>query len=363
MGSGLASSQPSHVSVQGQPRVVSLLSATTDIVMRLGMGHTLVGRSHSCDAPPLVLAVEPMTQAPIDLALSSSKINDAMAAKAGTPLYALQAARIAALDPDVIITQSLCRICASTDEDLHAAIGASEQSHGAQSVASLKRAKIVTVQPGTLEDVLSDVRTIADALGVPERGARLVAHMRERLEAIDPIVREGTAAPLAPGAAVSGAAARRPPRIAHIGWIAPLMGSGYWVSECAAAAGAKLLLSPPGSATVRIALSDLAEADAIVIAPCGFDLDRIALDFKEAPELLHSAGWRALPAVKAGRVYCADGNRLFNRSSTDVVTTAEVLAEIAHGPELVGLWGHHGKEWVRLSELERFASRPGHAHA
>jgi iron complex transport system substrate-binding protein len=339
-----------------EPRIVSLLSATTDIVVRLGMAHCLVGRSHSCDAPPLVTTIALMTQAPIDTSLSAAEINDAMATKADTPLYALQAARISALEPDVIITQSLCAICASTDDDLRAAIASRELEAGAHSVAALKRAQVVTVRPGTLEGVLIDVQTIATALGVPERGVRLVASMRSRLEAIAPVVRAVVAADLP-----SGTPAPRPVRIAHIGWTEPLMGSGYWVADCAEYAAAELILSPSGSATVRIAVSDLASADAIVFAPCGFGIDRIARELKASPALLESDAWRALPAVASGAVYIADGNRLFNRSSTDVVTTAELLAELSH-PALVGHWGHHGKEWVRLSELERFAARPAEGH-
>jgi iron complex transport system substrate-binding protein len=345
-----------HTVAGKEPRVVSLLASTTDIVVRLGMAHCLVGRSHSCDSPPLVTTVALMTQAPIDASLSSAEINEAIT-KVELPVYALQAARISALEPDIIFTQSLCSICASTEEDLRAAIAAHELEGGALSLAALKRARVVSVRPRTLEDVFADVQTIATALGVSERGVRLVASMRSRLEAIAPVVRAVVAAGLP-----AGAPAPRPVRIAHIGWIEPLMGSGYWVADCAQYAAAELNLSPSGRPTVRIAVSDLADMDAIVFAPCGFGIDRIARELRESPALLESDAWRALPAVASGAVYVADGNRLFNgRSSSEVVTTAELLAELSH-PALVGHWGHHGKEWVRLSELERFAARPAEGH-
>ncbi|KAG8462307.1 hypothetical protein KFE25_012127 [Diacronema lutheri] len=339
-----------------EPRVISLLSATTDIVCRLGMAHCLVGRSHGCDYPELARSVPVVTAPNVDPNLPSAALDAAVRdqAASGGPVYRIDAALVESLRADVIITQSQCRICAVTADDLQSACRA------------LGGARVVSVQPTTLDDVFSDVRVIAGALGVPERGARLEAKMRAQLAAIGAIV-----------SAAVGAAARAPPRVAHLEWLEPLMGSGYWVAELCEAAGARMIAGSRGGSAPLIPLAALESADAIIIAPCGFTIERSANELR-AIGLLDDEAWRALPAVRARRVYIADGNRHFNRSACTVVQAAEIVAELAHAPRapptgdgdndaaaaardpgLVGLWGHHGNLWVRLDELDAFVSRDG----
>lgn len=327
---------PAVVSDPEQPRVLSLLSASTEIVCRLGCAHLLVGRSHGCDAPPLVTALPTLTAPNIDPSAPSAEIDRAvrLQSDSGGPVYRVHNDLVVSARPTVILTQEQCRICAVTADDVAAACAALPAP-----------ARLVTIKPVTLEDVLGDVGTIAAALGVAERGRRLVRLLRRRLV----VVREECA---------GVAAARPPPKVAHLEWLSPIMGSGYWIAECVAAAGCAMVHGVKGghSPTLR-SLSQLADADVILLAPCGFSLQRTrtelrALSIEKSPE------WQALRAVREGRVYVADGNLYFNRSSCAVVDTAEIVAEIAW-PEIVGLWGHHGQSWVRLSELDRFCDRLG----
>ena len=148
------------------PRVVSLLSATTEIVFSLGCGDMLVGRSHGCDWPPAALAVPPLTAPKVDPAAPSAVIDEAVRAQLarGGPVYHIFNDELRALRPDVILTQDQCRICAVTARDLRAAL-ADGAADGAATTT------IVTVQPVVLDDVLSDVGAVADALGVPARAA------------------------------------------------------------------------------------------------------------------------------------------------------------------------------------------------
>ena len=322
------------------PRVVSLLSACTEIVARLGMAHCLVGRSHGCDAPELVRALPAVTAPYVDPSASSEEIDAQVRAQSasGGPVYHLERERIVALKPDIVITQRQCRICAVTDKDLAAACGQDETSALGPGV------RIVTVEPLTLDDVFADVVTIADALGVPARGANLVAHLRASFAVV---------------AAASTAARgeKPPPTVAHVEWLNPVMGSGYWIAECIEAAGGRMVVGEKGGHSPTVNLAALAEADVILLAPCGFSMERTAAEL-ERLGWADSEEWRNLKAVRNNRVIVADGNKHFNRSSTAVLASAEIVAEAFWSEELCGRWGHHGERWVRLSELTAFVGRP-----
>ena len=319
------------------PRVLSLLSASTEIVHRLGCAHLLVGRSHGCDDPPMA-AVLPVATAPkVDPNAGSREIDEAVRAQSATggAIYLINGELVKRVRPDVIITQEQCRICAVTPEDV--AIACDELP---------AETTLVTIKPMTLDDVYGDVLTIAAALGVPNRGARLVRWMKDRLSSLRSLAAEATLAPA-------------PPRVVHVEWLAPLMGSGYWIAECVEAAGCRMLHGHRGghSRTLAGGAGELECAEVLVIAPCGFSIERTRAELVGSG-LLDSDAWSALPAVRAGRVGVADGNLYFNRSSCGVVETAEIVAEIAHGG-LRGLFGHHGRRWVRLEELEAFCAREG----
>ena len=316
------------------PRVLSLLSASTEIVHRLGCSHLLVGRSHGCDDPPLATILPIATAPRVDPNSPSKELDNAVRAQAaaGGPIYHIHSAFVKAAKPDVIITQEQCRICAVTPEDV------------AQVCEALPAASLVTIKPTTLDDVFGDIETIAGALKVPERGARLVSMMRSRLDLLSKLSTSVAASP--------------PPRVVHIEWLSPLMGSGYWISELFGYASCTMVHGTRGGhSTVLENPSLLSDADVILLAPCGFSLERTHAELT-ALDLLTSSEWHALPAVRAGRVAVADGNLYFNRSSCAVLETAEIAAEVAH-PELKGLFGHHGKRWVGLSELAAFCEREG----
>ena len=315
------------------PRVLSLLSASTEIVCRLGMTHALVGRSHGCDAPPAVLALPAVTSPKMDPTAPSEEIDAAVRAvvAGGGPVYEIRNRMVAALAPDVILTQDQCRICAVTRADV------------AGACAALPASTIVTIEPTTLGDVLGDVATIAAALGVPERGARLVASMKRRLDA----VRSATA-PFPRATAC------------HLEWLAPVMGSGYWIHELFDAANCAMVHGAKGGHCPTLADdAALNDAEVLVLAPCGFSVERTRHELRSLGLLER---WKNVRAVREGRCYVADGDRFYNRSSCEIVETAEMTAEMAF-PELRGLWGHHGKHFVALDELDAFCDLPPRAPA
>jgi len=320
------------------PRVLSLLSAATEIVCRLGCAHLLVGRSHGCDDPPLATTLPVVTAPRVDPNAASHVLDEAVRAQAvsGGPIYHIRSELVRKLQPDVIITQEQCRICAVTASDVEAACGGDGSP----------TATLITIRPTTLDDVLNDVHTIARALDVPERGDRLVKMLTGRLESLR--------------ASTTQLSGHQVLRVAHLEWLAPMMGSGYWIAECVEAASCKMVHGSRGGHAQTISCpSQLFDADVIIIAPCGFGIERTHSELAILG-LLKTEEWCKLPAVCRGSVAVADGNLYFNRSSCGVVEAAEMVAEIAH-PEMCGLFGHHGARWVRLSELDAYCGREGAA--
>jgi len=163
-----------------------------------------VGRSHGCDDPPLVTALPVATAPRVDPNAPSLAIDRAVRAQAaaGGPIYNIHSSIVRSALPDVIITQEQCRICAVTPDDVVAAC------------TELSPATLVTIKPTTLDDVLGDIVTIASALGVPERGVRLSDMLRTRLASLSSLA--------------NGVRGKTAPRVVHVEWLDPLMGSGYW---------------------------------------------------------------------------------------------------------------------------------------
>ena len=304
------------MSVQARaPRIASLLPSATEIAVALGFEHALVARSHECDFPPSVAALPAITASKLAKGLSSRQIEDEVQAivSAGLSVYEVDAERLRTLRPDVVLTQAQCAVCAVTPADLEEALCAWS---GSQPV-------LVSLAPDRLGDVWDEIKRVGDVLGAPAAATTLLNELDMRLEAITACVgREGSR-----------------PTVAAIEWIEPLMIAGNWVPELIEIAGGRSLLAAPGEHSPWIAWERLAEADpdVIVLMPCGF---QIAQTLAELGPLVERPGWRELSAVKAGRVFVADGHHFFNRPGPRLVESARILAECIHPtafePTLVG---------------------------
>jgi iron complex transport system substrate-binding protein len=303
------------------PRVASLLPSATEMVAALDLAPLLVGRSHECDHPPAVAALPVLTSSTLDRGLTGAALHDAVAdrVRRALALFAVDEQKLAALAPDVILTQTLCAVCAVGPDDL------------AAYVQTLRPGvRLVALDGVDLASVFADMRRVADACGEPARAAPLIAALRGRLDAI--------------ARAVAGAPRRR---VACLEWLAPLMTAGNWGPELAAIAGGTAVLAQAGvhSGTVELAALAAADPDVIVIAPCSY---AIARSLAELPDLAADPAWQGLRAVRAGAVFVADGNRFFNRPGPRLVDSAEILAEILH-PERTGT-ARRGRDWIRLGE-------------
>ncbi|MFD4247078.1 cobalamin-binding protein [Streptomyces sp. NPDC058525] len=287
-------------------RIVSLLPAATDIVADLGLAADLVGRTHECDWPPEAVASVPVvTRAEFAAEeLSSREISEAVggAAHSGSSLYTLDTGALAALEPEVVLTQDLCDVCAVSYEGVSRAVRVLDAGP-----------RVLSLEPRTLGDVLDCLVTVGELLGVRERAER----RREELAARLAQVRRLTAG-------------RARPRVVAVEWLDPLWPAGHWVPEQIACAGGEALLAAPGEHTRPMEWDEVraARPDVVLLLPCGFPPARTV---RELGLLTSLPGWGELPAVRAGEVWVLDGPAYFNRPGPRVVRGAEVLAHVLHG--------------------------------
>jgi len=284
-------------------RVVSLLASATEIVCALGSGDSLVGRSHECDNPPWVRSLPPCTEPAFDISVSSREIDAEVnrRIRSGEPLYQIHTDLIPALMPDLVIAQAHCGVCAVTPGDV--------ERSGCDTLAG----RVLALSAGSLKDILESIRQIAQAIGRESEGRALVYSERQRLEA----VRMRTAG-------------RRRPSVVVLEWVDPIFAMGNWGPELVEIANGDLRLGSPGHHSRAIPAELLREANPeyLIVAPCGFNLDRAVA---ERAVMEAYPWWLSLSAVRTGKVAFADGNLFFNRSGMTVSQTAEILAEMLHG--------------------------------
>ena len=273
-------------------RIVSLLPSATEIVCALGAADELVGISHECDFPESIRGRPVLTRARIDARASSRAIDAAVRAvvRDALSIYVVDDQRLAALEPDVIVTQDLCEVCAVSLDDVRAA------------VARLAH-----------RDVLADVERVAAGIGREGQGRDVRESLETRIRAIS----------------VRAARATSRPRVVSLEWIDPLMIGGTWMPEiielaCGIAVGASA--GAPAPTIAPRVLGEL-RPDVVVVKPCGFSLQR-ALAERDIIErsVVQMTGTSA-------RIYVADGNAFFNRPGPRLVESLEIMAACVH-PEL-----------------------------
>ena len=304
-----------------EPHVVTLLASATEIVCALGYEDALVARSHECDYPASVTKLPACTESKIDTRKTSRHIDDQVKSivEQGLSVYRVDGDLLKRLQPDVIVTQTQCEVCAVSPKDLDRAVS---DWTGAEP-------RIVSLEPNALADVWTDIQNVAEALGAPDRGERLVAELQARMNAIE---------------AKAGPSAHRP-SVACIEWIDPLMAAGNWMPELVAMAGGVNIFGEAGRHSPWMTWEALchADPDVILILPCGYDISESR---RNMPALTRRPEWPDLRAVTTGRVYIADGNQYFNRPGPRLAESLEILAELLH-PERFG-FGHEGVGWERL---------------
>jgi len=278
-------------------RIVSLLPSATEIVYALGLGDDLVGVTFECDEPPAALREKVVVVGGRDTSRMTPTAIDAYVRSqlaAGSDLYTLHAGALSALDPELILTQDLCRVCA---------IPSGEVADALDHLGC--RADVVSLDPHTLEEVLDSIVMVGERVGAGPQAAALVASLRERLEAVRRRV-----------------AGRTRPRVAVVEWVDPPFTAGHWVPDLVTAAGGEPVASNAGGPSIETAWSDIAAAspDLVVVAPCGFHLDGAT---EQALAVLDR-----LPPVP---VWAIDADGIVVRPGPRLVDGVEALAAVLHG--------------------------------
>jgi iron complex transport system substrate-binding protein len=306
-------------------RIISLIASATEILCALGFEQFLVGRSHECDYPPSIASLPVCTKPRFDISGTSREIDARVKALRHESLvndtlsvYEVHAEILRDLKPTHIVTQTQCEVCAVSLKDVERAVSDLIASDVA----------VIALEPNALADIWQDMCRVASGLGATDAGVRLVAALQHRFEKI-----ESRARPL-----------KTRPSLAGIEWADPLMAFGNWTPELVQIAGGRNLFGVAGRHSPWMSFEALAneDPDVILIAPCGFTIERALEDL---PVLEANSGWKRLQAVRQNRVYVADGNQYFNRPGPRLVETLEILAEILHPG--IFQFGHQGKGWVR----------------
>ncbi len=289
-------------------RIVSLIASATEIVHALGLGPAQVGRSHECDFPEEVRALPVCTKPSFPVTGNSADIDARVKERLANALsvYEVFENVLERLQPTHIVTQTQCRVCAVSLEDVERALTGFISS----------RPKLVALEPNALDDIWKDINRVASACGAASKGEAVVAALRQKMAQIS----------------TRACNARRRPRVACIEWHEPLMAAGNWVPELVELANAENLFGEAGSHSPWMSWDELVASDpeVIISMPCGFDLDRTR---QEMYWLTDRPGWSELRAVQSGEVYLADGNQYLNRPGPRIVESLDILAEILH-PEV-----------------------------
>ncbi len=291
-------------------KIVSLLPSATEIVCALGLADSLVGMTHECDHPPEVMGKPVLTASRIHgTGLTSAEIDHGVSTRLGghQSLYTLDEEGLRALQPDLVLTQELCDVCAVSYAEVQKAARVLDIG-----------TRVVSLEPTTLEEVFGTIELVGKLTGRATQAAEFVASLRTKVAA----VRDR----------ITGRTLRR--RVWVCEWLDPPYSAGHWVSAQVEIAGGQEVFQRLGLPSTRVAPEDIVRRapEVIILAPCGFHVYEVE---REAMRVAFFPGWDSLPAVKAGEVWAVDASSYYSRPGPRLVDGIELMARILH-PEIFG---------------------------
>ncbi len=285
-------------------RIVSLLPAATEMICCLGLEEQLVGVTHECDFPESVRRLPHVTRTRLPADLPSEQIDRMVRDQltSSGSLYSLDTSLLRSLRPDLIVTQTLCSVCAVSEIDVRDAVCSMPGS-----------AEILNLQPQTLSELFDALKQLAQITGTESAADRAIRQLSERVRRV----------------AERTAAIEERPRTLLLEWVHPPFSGGHWNPELVRLAGGTEGFSRDGQPSRRLAWSEIVawRPEVVVVACCGFDVKRTRQDL---PRLQSVSGWPDLPAVRNGRVCVVDGSCYFSRPGPRLVDSLEILAHAVH---------------------------------
>lgn len=289
-------------------RIVSLLPSATEIVYLLGLGDQLTGVSHECDYPPAARGKRKIIRPAFENSALRSQEIDARVRAAlarGEGIYQIDLEALKAADPDLILTQKLCDVCAAPYEDV------------LEVVTKLPRKpEVLSLDPQRFGDVLTDVERVGEATGRLKEAGEALKSLKERVAVV----------------AERAARVTTRPKVVCLEWLDPLMASGHWVPEMVSLAGGIEPLGTLGAPARRVSWEEvlLSVPEILILMPCGFAVTRV---LEEVHLVTGLPGWDTLPAVQRNAVFAVDGHAYYSRSGPRLVDGLEIMAHIIR-PEL-----------------------------
>jgi iron complex transport system substrate-binding protein len=283
-------------------RIVSLVPHATELLFALGLGDDVVAVTHECDFPLEVLQLPRVTRDVLPAGLSAAEIDAAVRERTeqGQAIYELDEDRLEELEPDLIVTQELCAVCAVSYDDV---------VEVAERIATAPR--VISLDPKTLGEAMGDIRTIAQATGVRDAALELVTRQRARIDAVRRAVKDA-----------------EPVRVAAIEWLDPVFVAGHWTPQIIELAGGADVLGFAGEHSEQSTWETVAAArpEVVVVMPCGYDAERSREEAVRYAAELRGIGARRIVAVDAAAYFSRPGPRL--------VDGLELMAHVLH-PDLV----------------------------
>lgn len=299
-------------------RIASLVPSATEMLYALGLGDSVVAVTHECDYPPAARSLPHLTRTVLRAGLSAGEIDRAVKARVaeGQALYELDEELLARLEPDLIVTQAICAVCAVSYEDV------------LEVAARLpSRPQVVQQDPSTLGETLEDVIGLGEATGIAQQAHELRGELEGRLATVR--------------AAVSGAS---PPRVIALEWLDPPYVGGHWIPEMISIAGGEDVAGPPGLKSPEVSWGELSglNPDVAIAMPCGWYVDD-----SRAQALMH---WDQIDALGAQRVFAVDAASTFSRPGPRLIDGVELLGHLLH-PDLVDPPGNIGFAELRSPQV------------
>ena len=294
-------------------KLVTLLPSATEIIAKLGLEKNLVGVSHECDFPQTVQSLPKLTSSSVNTNLSSAKIHESVleVVKSAISVYDLDIELLKSLQPDFIITQDLCDVCAVSFDQVEQAC---------QEVLDTD-ARIISLKPKLLDDIWDDIQNVADQLSVPDQGHKFREEVKERINSVKLRLEN-----------------KNRPKILTIEWIDPIYIGGMWLPEMIDIVGAEVCFAEIGKKAPVVSREDLGkiEPDVVVVKPCGYKLDQTLKEI----DLLK----KQMPVWdKPPKTYLVDGNSYFNRPGPRILDSLEILAYCIY-PDLFSEFGERYKK-------------------
>jgi iron complex transport system substrate-binding protein len=279
-------------------RIVSLVPHATELCFAIGLGDELIAVTHECDFPPPALELPRVTSDLLPAGLDAAGIDAAVSERtaAGESIYALDEAMLRKLEPDLIITQELCAVCAVSYEEV-AALAAELPS----------APRVLSLDPHTLGEALADVRTVAQATGRRDEAVALIARAAGRIDRVR--------------LAVRGVRRRT---VAALEWLDPVYVAGHWMPQMIEYAGGFDVLGLPGEHSQRADWETVAaaEPEVVIVMPCGYDAARALAEAREHAD--------RLAALHATRIVAVDASAYFSRPGPRLIDGLELLAHVLH---------------------------------